>query len=215
MTNLDRWIDATLPLGPETPLFPGDPPIEIVQEMTLEQGDPVNLRRYRLSGHYATHVDAPRHLLADGADVASLDPARFAGSAWVAEVTTETAISAEDLRKQMPDGEQFHGVFLKTAASRAWRKGNFRNFPVPYLEPKAAQFLVDRSVRLVGTDSLSVDPPESHDLPSHRILLGAGVPIIEGLDLSGVPPGFVHFVALPVRWVGADGAPVRIFIRPA
>ncbi|NOZ57599.1 MAG: cyclase family protein [Calditrichaeota bacterium] len=214
MTSFDRWVDATLPLGPETPVFPGDPPVEVKEELTLKGGDPVNLRWYRLSGHHGTHVDAPRHLFDDGADVASLDLVRFAGRAWVVEVPTETAITAEHLKSQMPEKEELYRVFLKTAASEAWQNGNFRNFPIPYLLPEAAQFLMDRLIQLVGTDSLSVDPPDSHDLPSHKIILGAGVPIIEGLDLSRVPPGLVHFVALPVRWAGADGAPVRVLIWP-
>ncbi|HFE53953.1 MAG TPA: cyclase family protein [Bacteroidetes bacterium] len=215
MSRFDGLIDATLTLGTETPVFPGDPSVQVVEELSLKNGDPVNLRWYRLSGHHGTHVDAPRHLFDEGKDVASLDPARFVGDAWVVDVPTEGAISARDLENRLPGEGKIYRVLIRTRASEAWQERRFDNFPIPYLLPAAARFLMDRRIQLVGIDSLSVDPVDSEDLPSHKIILGQGVPIIEGLDLSRAPLGPVQVIALPLRLAGADGAPVRVLIGPA
>jgi arylformamidase len=74
-------------------------------------------------------------------------------------------------------------------------------------------------VRLVGTDTLSIEPAGSgvpeDAYPVHRILLGAGVVIVEGLDLSGAPAGSYELVCLPLRIAGGDGAPARaVLIAP-
>ena len=76
-----------------------------------------------------------------------------------------------------------------------------------------AQWLVERGIRLVGVDYLSV-APYSDPLPTHKILLQAGVIILEGLDLSAVPRGFYELYCLPLKLLGAEGAPARaILIR--
>jgi arylformamidase len=71
----------------------------------------------------------------------------------------------------------------------------------------AARELVDRGVRLVGVDRMSVG-----DEDAHRVLLSAGVVIVEGLDLSGVEPGSYELWCLPLKLVGSDGAPARAIL---
>jgi arylformamidase len=73
--------------------------------------------------------------------------------------------------------------------------------------------LVDAGVRLVGLDGPSADPPGAADLPAHRTLLAARVVILEGLDLSGVPPGAYELLCLPLRLRDGDGAPARVVLR--
>lgn len=82
------------------------------------------------------------------------------------------------------------------------------------LSLEAARWLVERGVRLVGVDGPSVeafDAPAQH--PVHRTLLEAGVVVVEGLDLSGVPAGPCEVLCLPLRVEGGDGAPARVFVR--
>jgi arylformamidase len=75
----------------------------------------------------------------------------------------------------------------------------------------AARWLVSRGVRLVGVDALSVDPLDAPG-PVHRILLDAGVIIVEHLVLAGVTPGRYRLICLPLRLIGGDGAPCRAVI---
>jgi arylformamidase len=66
---------------------------------------------------------------------------------------------------------------------------------------------------LVGLEDPSADPAESADFPAHRALLGAGVIIVEGLDLSAVPPGPYELLCLPLKLRAGDGAPARVVLR--
>ena len=72
-----------------------------------------------------------------------------------------------------------------------------------------AQWIVDSGAVLVGVETMSVDDPDSPDLPNHKILLGAGIAIIENLDLTDAQPGVYELVALPLKISGADATWVR------
>ena len=81
------------------------------------------------------------------------------------------------------------------------------------LEPAGARLLVERGVRLVGIDYLGIEAYSSPDFATHHILLGAGVLIIEGLDLAEVPPGDYELLCLPLSIAEGDGAPARVILR--
>ena len=70
-------------------------------------------------------------------------------------------------------------------------------------------------IKVVGVDYLSVDQYQDMARPAHHILLGAGVVIIEGLDLTGVPPGDYELFCLPLKIKDGNGAPARVFLREA
>lgn len=76
------------------------------------------------------------------------------------------------------------------------------------LTPEQAQTLLNTGVKLLGVDRLSVG-----DAGVHRLLLQAGVVIVEGLDLSAVEPGEYDFICLPIKLESADGAPARAVLR--
>jgi arylformamidase len=98
-------------------------------------------------------------------------------------------------------------VLLRTRNSAADRRG----FTPEYcaLSPDGAEYLLDQGVELIGIDALSVEPFGSEDFAVHHLLLGRGVVIVEGLDLSAVTAGVYQFVCLPLRLEGLDGAPAR------
>src|SRR6185295_15110986 len=100
----------------------------------------------------------------------------------------------------------------KTRMSGQMRSPQFQEDFV-YLAPDAATYLVQAGIKLVGIDYLSVEKFGSDDFASHHALLGAGVVIIEGLDLSQVEPGEYDMTCLPLRIVGADGCPARVVLR--
>jgi arylformamidase len=204
-------IDISRPIGPDTPVWPGDPPVLVEPVARVEAGDPADVSRLALGTHTGTHVDPPAHLIPGGAtvDVLALDV--LVGPAVVADFTVAGPVDPPALESlSLPEGTT--RLLLKTGRETG------------ALTPDGAQWLVERGVSLVGADTLSIEPetgpgvrgcPPEEQYPVHRTLLGAGVVIVEALDLSAVAPGSYQLVCLPLRIAGGDGAPARaVLIRP-
>lgn len=185
-----RIIDITMPLGPDTPAYPGDPPVERTP-LPAAGEDRFALSRLTLGTHTGTHVDPPAHLLPGGTTVDRLPLDVLIGPARLVDAAYGRPLTAADLA----------GVPRRTARLL------LRTGGAP-LTDEAARALVAQGVRLVGVDSLSVAAVDA-PVPVHRILLAAGVVIVEGLALAGVAPGRYTLICLPLRLVDGDGAPAR------
>jgi arylformamidase len=160
-----------------------------------------------LSTHLGTHVDAPAHFIPDGATVEALPLAALVGPCQVIDAGDGPLIEPADLE---PAARGARRLLLKTASGSFWDEPAFRQDFVA-LSPAASTWLVTQGILLVGIDYLSVDPYDAD--AAHRILLGAGVVVLEGLDLRAVPPGAYDLSALPLKVAGADGAPTRVVLR--
>ena len=194
-------IDISRPIGPDTPVWPGDPPVVVEPVARLEAGDPAEVSRLALGTHTGTHVDPPAHFIPGGATVDTLALDVLVGPAVVADFTVAGPVDPPALEAlSLPDGTT--RLLLKTGADTG------------ALTADGAQWLVDRGMSLVGADTLSIEP-ETDNYPVHRTLLGAGVVIVEALDLSSVTPGSYQLVCLPLRIAGGDGAPARAVLIPA
>jgi arylformamidase len=204
-----KIIDATVPLSAAVPTFPGDPRFQMEFSHRIDRGEPYNVARLTLGAHSGTHVDAPYHFLADGATVERLPLDVLVGRALVAEVGSPSRIDVSDLARIALDGEQ--RLLLKTRMSGQLRRPEFQEDFV-YLTPEGAAHLVERGVRLVGIDYLSVEQFGSTDFAAHHALLRAGVVIVEGLDLTDAAAGHYQMACLPLRLVGADGSPARVVL---
>ena len=198
-----RIIDVTQPVFAGMPVWPGDPPCRCGWSARLP-GDGFNAAELSFGAHTGTHAEGALHVLEDGAPVGDLPLGAFVGSAHVVDTGEATEIGADWLAAHLTAGCE--RLLLRT---RAWRDP--RVFPTcwPALTPDAARLLVDRGVRLVGTDAPSPDAADAADLPVHHVLLGAGVPIIENLLLDDVGDGAYELIALPLRLTEADASPVR------
>jgi arylformamidase len=191
-------IDISRPIGPDTPVWPGDPPVLIEPVASLEAGDLAAVSRLVLGTHTGTHVDPPAHFIAGGVTVDALPLDVLVGPAVVADLRGAPSIEAAALEAlALPAGTT--RVLLKTASGVVDRGA---------LTAGGAQWLVEHGVTLVGVDTLSIEPA-TDEYPVHRILLGAGVVIVEGLDLTKADPGRYKLVCLPLRVTGGDGAPAR------
>jgi arylformamidase len=82
-----------------------------------------------------------------------------------------------------------------------------------YIAPDAAQLLADAGVQLVGVDYISAEQFGSPAPLTHRILLGRGIPIVEGMALEGVSAGDYDLIVLPMKVAGHEGAPARAVLR--
>ena len=206
------WIDISVPLRNDMQTFTGNAQFHIERAQTIAGGDVCNLSTMQLGAHSGTHVDAPIHFIEGGAGAEATPLDALMGPAWVVDASTAGArITAHDLERfAVPTGET--RLLFRTPAVRFWDEPDFdKAFVAP--DASAAEWLVANRVRLVGMDYLSVAPFDAPK-PTHQILLGAGVVVLEGLDLRAVEPGPYELLCLPIRIVGSDGAPARALLRP-
>jgi arylformamidase len=205
-----RIFDVTVPLSSEVPTFPGDPCFEIHQLHRIDQGSSYALSRIALGSHFGTHVDAPAHFIKDGASVDELPLEILLGKARVVELLVSDKIERADL--EALDLSDDLRVLFKTRMSGQLRQPAFQEDHI-YLTPEAAVYLAQIGIKLVGIDYLSIEKFGSDDYAAHRALLTAGIVIVEGLDLSEVEAGEYEMACLPLRVVGAEGAPARVVLR--
>ena len=206
---MPRVYDITVPFAPGIPTSPGDPPFEVEPVATLGTG-PFRLSRLSLTTHAGTHVDAPAPFTEGGATIDQLALEILVGKARVVEIVARERIDRSDLEAQ--DLRDDLRVLLKTRMSGQMQRSEFQADHV-YLTKDAAHYLAQAGLKLVGFDYLSVDRHGSVDFPTHAALLGAGVVLVEGLDLSEVEPGEYDMTCLPLRVAGGDGAPARVILR--
>ncbi|MBI4261551.1 MAG: cyclase family protein, partial [Actinobacteria bacterium] len=113
----------------------------------------------------------------------------------------------------VPEGTE--RLLLRTANSDIWRRAG-QGFPERFacLTPGSAGWVLERGIRLVGVDFLSVEARGTEGHPVHHMLLERGVAIVEGLDLSAVDPGPYVLACLPLRIADGDGGPARAVLYP-
>lgn len=209
-----KLIDVSVPIRDAMTVYRGNPPVRIRPAMTLPK-DGVNLSELCLGSHTGTHVDAPRHFIKGGKGIDRLDLERFIGAAWVADLQrVRGGISAADLRQaRIPRGSR--RILLRTSNSRLWHPARSFKTDFVYLAPDGADWMVERGVELVGIDYLSIEGYGVHDAPTHKRLLGAGIPIVEGLDLFKVRPGRWQMAAFPLRIENGDAGLTRAVLWPS
>jgi arylformamidase len=204
--------DISLSISPNLPTWPGDPGLKLDQYASMDKGEHYNATQISSSVHLGTHVDAPRHFLNDGSAVEELPLEVLTGPCYVAQLPDGIeAITAEVLDRTEITSEMKR-VLFGTSNSHYWAKGESR-FQTDFvaITEDGAEWLVERGVQLVGIDYLSVAPYEE-SIPTHTVLLKAGVVIVEGLNLSDVMRGFYDLYCLPLKIVGSDGAQARAIL---
>ena len=209
--TMSEWIDISVALRTGMVHWPGDIPVAIEQTSSIERGDAANLSTMHMSAHTGTHMDAPRHFVQDGASIDAMPLEATNGPARVIAVAGE-AITAECLEGNgIQPGERI--LFKTRNSALCWKYGRcfLKNYVA--IDPSGARYLAQQRVRALGIDYLSIGPYGPEGAETHRILLGAGVWAIEGLDLSGVEAGSYELVCLPLKILNGDGAPARAMLR--
>jgi arylformamidase len=209
---VNKIWDISLPLSEDLTRWPGHPPIEIKRYRDLGKGESSNSSALSFSVHTGTHVDAPVHFLPEGDGVEKLPLSILVGPCLVVE-TTESPVITEASLERLSIAEGTQRILFKTQNSALWKNPS-HEFRPDYisLSDGAAQWLVKKDVRLVGVDYLSVQRYRHAEARTHHILLGAGITIVEGLNLNEIVPGNYQLVCLPLKLVGADGAPARAIL---
>jgi arylformamidase len=204
--------DISLTISPSLPTWPGDPQLELAKFESMEKGAHNNVSRISASVHLGTHVDAPYHFLNDGAAVDALPLEILTGPCYVVQLPDGVEAITADVLDRTEINSEMKRILFGTRNSHLWARGEstFQTDFVAITED-GAQWLVERGVRLIGVDYLSV-APYGDSVPTHTVLLKAGVVIVEGLNLSNVMRGFYDLYCLPLKIAGCDGAPARAIL---
>src|SRR5436853_2587658 len=208
------WIDVTATLDPaRTPVYAGDAPMKFDCLKDMRKSDRLTLSVYSLGAHSGTHIDAPMHFVATGVaiDQVPLDP--LIGAARVIEIPDSVqAIDAGELNRHAWRGAQ-RVLFRTRSTLRGWMDSAAFHRDFAYVAPDAAQLMADAGVVLVGVDYISAEQFGAPAPRTHQILLGRGIPIVEGLDLRPVHAGDYDLIVLPIKVRGHEGAPARAIVR--
>lgn len=207
---MPKYYDISPTLGPTTPTWPTDPPVIFTPGKSVDSSDSSNVTKLSMSSHAGSHVDAPRHLYSDGMSVEDLPLDVLIGPASVVEFTADV-IDRDVLAASWPPGN-VERLLFKTGNSMLWSSPAFMPKFVG-LTADAADYIVERGVRVVGIDYLSIEADHGVGAPVHRTLLKNDIFIVESLDLSTVEPGEYELICLPLKLAGLDGAPARVVLR--
>ena len=208
-----RTYDISLTITPNLPIWPGDAPIILERIQKIEEGDAANVTKISMSVHVGTHVDAPYHFLGGGSMTVDQLPLNLLnGRAYVLHVPDEIGLITADYLEKAEIPPRTRRILFKTRNSNLWANGVIK-FQKDFVavSQDGAQYLVERSVKLVGVDYLSV-APFTQSIAPHETLLKSGIVIVEGLNLSQVAQGRYTLHCLPLKIGGADGAPARAIL---
>jgi len=205
-------IDISLPISNNLPIWPGDPPLEITTEMSIKNGANANVSRINMSVHTGTHLDAPLHFFDDKPAIDDINLELFVGDATVILIKDHiNRITHNDLQSLNIDVWPRRLLLKTNNSSKQLWKDNVFHTEFCALSADAAGFLVNKGVSVIGIDYLSIAPFDEPD-PVHKILLGNGVVILEGLNLIDVSPGNYKLVCLPLKILDIEGAPARAIL---
>jgi arylformamidase len=210
----NEWIDVTATLDPATtPVYEGDAPMKFEFLKDMRKGDGFTLSVLSLGAHSGTHIDAPMHFIRDGASIDRISLEALIGPARVIDIPDRVqAIDAIELNRHEWRGAQ-RVIFRTRSSLRGWMKSPTFHRDFAYITPDAAQLLAAAGVQLVGIDYLSTEQFGAPAPITHRILLGKGIPIVEGLALEDVRAGDYDLIVLPMKVAGHEGAPARAVMR--
>ncbi|MHC4714546.1 MAG: cyclase family protein [Planctomycetota bacterium] len=209
-TQPNEIIDISVPVSKTLVTWPGDPKPDIYYVKTLAEGGTSNTSAFAMSTHIGTHVDAPLHYIEGATPVDKVPLATLIGRARVVDMRGKAVITPADL--EAADLEGAERLLFKTDASGYWADPVFHE-EFPHLDDDSARDLVERRVKLIGVDYLSVEQYKGRTRKTHRILLEGNIIIIEGLNLSEVEPGDYQLICLPLRLAGFEAAPARAVLR--
>jgi arylformamidase len=207
----NQWIDISVAVRMGMAVWPGDPAPAFERVMDQNKGDICTLTHATMGAHTGTHMDSPLHFVPNSPSMEQMPIDATVGTARVIAIQDPVAIHRAELEPYaIQKGER---ILFRTANSdRNWGDLPF-NEDFVYIARDAAEYLAECGVRSVGVDYLSVGGFKQDSVETHVALLGAGIWVMEGLVLADVEPGDYELVCLPLKWVGAEGAPSRAILR--
>jgi arylformamidase len=200
-----KIFDISMPVYSGMVVYPGDPDVSIRKNKTFRK-DSVLVSNIAMGLHTGTHIDAPLHYLPEGKAIDEIPLESLTGNALVCDLSSvNDCIRATNLQKFLIEKGDI--VFLKTKNSA--NKGKKFSKKYVYLDETGADYLIEKKVKAVGIDCLSIEKFSSGDAIVHKKLLGKEIPIIEGLVLGHVAAGRYLTHCAPLKIMGAEASPAR------
>lgn len=203
-----KIIDISIPVVSKMPYWPGGSSPRFKSIFKIGKKSEVNESALEMNAHAGTHIDAPLHFVAHGRSIDALPLDTFVGPVLVVHLPRVTEITAAHLEQtNIPVGTK--RILFKTSNSLLWQK-KVTSFKKEYvgITVDAAMWLAKQKFLLVGVDYLSV-AKFSEATKVHQILLGKGIALLEGIDLTPAKAGEYELVCLPLKTIGSEAAPVR------
>ena len=206
-----KIYDITAEISHNLPVYGKERP-HITHPAQIINGDGYSISQINISSHTGTHADMPMHFVGGGTDCMTTPLDRVYGPAKVMRIPVKSHICKADLEGlNIQEGDI---ILLDTGQSKYMSHGKLKEDFTAFT-PEGAQYLVDKKIQTIGIDYLSVDPYDTADFAAHKILLGSGIAILEGLVLEAVPEGEYILSALPLKYPNGDGSPVRAILVEA
>ena len=222
-----QWYDVTLPLNqaipmpPPVPAQPGVgagkpvPPPQVYRFFDVEKGDIVTMSRIEMSSHDGTHIDSPLHFIPGGTTIDRMPFETTLGPCRVIEIKDESEVTVKELEPyNIKAGER---ILFKTRNSSPPGVYSVRQYLGKFvaISPEAAEYLVQKKIRLVGIDYISVAhaEPMQNINKVHQAFLKNGVFILEATNMMGVPAGDYELICLPLRIEKGDAGPCRVILK--
>ncbi len=207
-----KYFDVTLPIREGMPVWPNNPEVVLHRIEKIEEGANSNVSYLGMAVHSGTHVDAPFHFLQTGKTVEGLLLEILIGQVLVVELDDGIDEITQEVVESLQIVDGTKRILFKTRNSRYWaeKRPDFQRDFVG-IDEGGSRALVEKGVKLVGIDYLSISPFK-RSRPTHEVMLNAGMVIIEGLDLTGIVPGTYKLICLPLKLQDADGAPARVVL---
>lgn len=201
-----KVYDLTHTIRNDMPVYPGTEQPQLTTACTIAEAGYRETLLHMFS-HTGTHMDAPAHMLLDGAPLDSYGTDKFTGTAVVVDCQGETDISLPLLQRYDLDGVDF--VLFCTGWDKKWGTPDYYE-GFPCLTADAAAHLASLPLKGVGEDTISLDPCGSADFPNHITLLRADFVNTENLTgLDALIGRRFTFVTLPLKFENSDGCSCR------
>jgi len=211
--DMKKFYDITLTIDNNLPTWPGDPELTLERVNKIEEGRNANVSRLDMGVHTGTHVDAPFHFLQEGNTVENLNLDVLIGPVQVVQIADKVDFITAEVIKNAGLAPGIERVLFKTRSSKYWHEPELK-FHTDFvaITEDGAKLLVNLGVRFVGLDYLSI-APYKQSRPTHEVFLKREVIILEGADLTEVPPGIYRMLCLPLKLGNTDGAPARVVLE--
>lgn len=208
---MSKWIDISVAIANGMIIYKGDPDVKLSREKSIADGSIANVSRLNFGAHSGTHFDTPVHFIEGGPGIEGIPLDVGMGPAQVVDATAITGDLSEHVLRGLALQDGAERLLFKTPNSKLWAKDSFSPDFLGITED-GARYLVERGVRLVGIDYLSI-APVGNPKPTHLAFMQKDVVILEGIDLRNVEPGDYELAVMPVLIPGSDGVPARAALR--